>query len=70
MNLTSEQDKADGGPERRRRIRELKKAKTTLRILRKHKILPLRYENPKGSDNPQSWRRVLSARGKQRKWRG
>jgi len=70
MNLTREQDKANGGPEIRAEKRRIKKAKETLYILRKHNILPLTYENPKHADNPQSWRRVLSARGKRGKWRG
>ena len=70
MSLTREQYKANGGPEKRAEKRRVKELKKTLRILRKHKILPLTFENPKGSDNPQPWRRVLSARGKRAKWRG
>jgi len=70
MSLTREQDKAEGGPEIRAEKRRVKILKKQLYILKKHNIYPLRYENPKHADNPQSWRRVLSAREKRGKWRG
>ena len=70
MSLTREQDKANGGPLIRAEKRRIKKLRKELYMLRKHNISPLRYENPNYPGDLQSWRRVLSARGKRGKWRG